>query len=61
MSDIEDQLTTAQNAIGAALTDLENETPTLADQVLEAVTPVLEAAGWTAPAELPETTEPETT
>lgn len=44
-------------AAQAVQTEVANEAPTLADQVLAAVTPVLEAAGWTAPAALPATTE----
>jgi hypothetical protein len=64
MSDLIDQLTTAQTAIGDALTDAENQAPTAADSVLSALVTALEAAGYTVTAptvpELPATTDPET-
>lgn len=48
MSDVLDQLATAQAALEAAVNDLNTTStvPTLADQVLAAVLPVLEAAGY---------------
>lgn len=50
MADVTDELQTALEAIQAAQEALNANEPTLADQVLEAVVPVLEAAGYTAPA-----------
>jgi hypothetical protein len=49
MSNLSDQLNTALNAVQTAVNDVNNAAPTLADQVLAAVLPVLEAAGYTAP------------
>lgn len=60
---LSDDLETALTAIQNAISDEGTSEPNLGDQVLEALTPVLTAAGWTAPAasepeaELPETTE----
>lgn len=56
LKDDVDALVTAAQAVQATV---DNQAPTLADQVLAAVTPVLEAAGWTAPAELPAPTPAE--
>ena len=49
MSDVTDQLTNAQAAITQAQTDLSSQAPSLADTVLAAVLPVLEAAGYALP------------
>ena len=58
MSDVQSQLTTiqtalsdAQKAVDQAVTDMTNPAPTLADNVLSAVLPVIEAAGYVAPSE----------
>ena len=63
-----DDLATLQannEADATALTSLEGElnspsVPSLGDQVLEAILPVLEAAGWTAPAPATDTTSTDT-
>lgn len=56
---LKDDIQAAINAMDVVAQDLANEEATVADQVLAAVTPVLEAAGWTAPAAADTTTEPE--
>lgn len=54
---LQDDVQAAVTALGVVEQDVTNAAPTFADQVLAAVQPVFEAAGWTAPAET--TTEPE--
>ena len=54
MSATDDALTQVNNALGdlqTAVTDLSSEVavPSLSDQVLEAILPILTAAGYTAP------------
>lgn len=46
---LQDDVEAAVSAVQQVATDVSSQEPTLADQVLAAVTPVLEAAGWTAP------------
>lgn len=58
MNDIATDLENALTAIQAAQASVASQAPSTGDQVLEAITPVLTAAGWTAPAELPADTVP---
>jgi hypothetical protein len=51
MADVNEDLTTAISALQDAQTQLASQEPTLADNVLAAVLPVLTAAGYTAPAD----------
>ena len=60
MSDLASDVAAAVAAVNQVQTDVTDQAPSVADQVLAAVTPVLEAAGWTAPApeaELPSDTD----
>lgn len=49
MADVTTQLETALTAIQAAQADVASQAPSTGDTVLEAITPVLVAAGWTEP------------
>lgn len=49
-------LTEAQSAVSDAQATITAGAPSVADQVLAAITPVLVAAGWSVPAEIPATT-----
>lgn len=52
---LQDDVQAAVAAVNQVEQDVNSTEPTFADQVLAAVQPVFESAGWTAPAE----TEPE--
>ncbi len=62
MSDITDQLSNAITELQSVETALSSQAPTVGDQVLEAIIPVLTSAGYTvtapsdAPTEAPVTT-----
>lgn len=46
---LQDDVQAAVNALNVVEEDVTSAAPTFADQVLAAVQPVFEAAGWTAP------------
>jgi hypothetical protein len=56
---LQDDVQAAVAAVNQVEQDVNSVEPTFADQVLAAVQPVFEAAGWTAPA--PSTTDAGTT
>jgi hypothetical protein len=58
---LQDDVEAAVTALNVVQTDVTSQEPTLADNVLAAVTPVLEEAGWTAPVPTPDPELPATT
>lgn len=47
---LKEDVAAAVNAVQLVEEDVNSSAPSLGDQVLDAITPVLKAAGWTAPA-----------